>query len=102
MKEVSYCDHVQSFEVRTNILDLVLVQPWQPIGDHPRQGAAKVNHFVHNKGHDARGEDVVLHVGVPRYPHPLHIVEMRIVLGYLVELAPVGVWLWRKEAGRHC
>jgi hypothetical protein len=63
----------------TDILDLILPEPWKPIRDHPRQGAAKVNHFVHNKGHDTRGEDIVLHVGVPSSPHPLSEVELDII-----------------------
>jgi hypothetical protein len=46
---------------------------------------------MHHEAHDARGENVVLHVRVPCRPQLLEIVERDIVLGHLVELAPVCV-----------
>ena len=46
---------------------------------------------MHEEAHDARGEDVVAHEGVPRRPQPLEVVELQVVLGDLVELVPVGV-----------
>lgn len=46
---------------------------------------------MHEKGHNARGQDVILHVGIPCCPQALKNIKMDIVLGYLVELAPVGV-----------
>ena len=42
------------------------------VGDHadddPWEGAAEVDHLVHDEGHDASGEDIVLHIGVPSSP----------------------------------
>jgi hypothetical protein len=54
---------------------------------------------MHDKGHDAGGEHVVLHVRVPRCPHLLRVVELHIVFGDFLELAPVGVRRGREEAG---
>ena len=49
---------------------------------------------MHYKGHDARSKDIILHEGVPSCPQPLEHVEVDIVFGDVVELAPVGI-LWR-------
>ncbi|EFE44044.1 hypothetical protein TRV_01172 [Trichophyton verrucosum HKI 0517] len=48
----------------------------QTVDDHPGKRAAKVDDLVHGKGHDAGGEDVVLHVGVPGRPHLLEDIEL--------------------------
>lgn len=46
---------------------------------------------MHDEGHDSGGQYVVLHEGIPGHPQALKEIEMDIVLGNLVELAPVGV-----------
>ena len=61
------------------MLDLILVEPRNSIRNYPRQGPAEVDDLVRNDGHDARGEDIILHVRIPRGPHPLREVEMDIV-----------------------
>jgi hypothetical protein len=53
---------------------------------------------MHDKGHDAGGEHIILHVRVPRCPHLFRIVELHVVLGDLLELGPVRVGRGRKEA----
>lgn len=69
------------------------------IDDYPGQGATEVDKFMHKKGHDAGRKHIVLHVGIPGCPQALEDVQMDIVLGYLVELTPVGLW-GRVEQGR--
>jgi hypothetical protein len=80
---------------KTDILDLVAVEVWYPIDDDPRKGATKVDDLVHDEGHDTGGEDIVLHVGIPGGPETLGGIEMRIVLGDLFVLVPVGDGLTR-------
>ena len=55
---------------------------------------------MHEEGHDSRREDIILHVGVPRSPHSLEDIEVDIVLGYLVELAPVSFGRRIEKGGR--
>jgi hypothetical protein len=64
----------------THLLNLVLLEVWNPVDDHPRQGAAKVDELVHDEAHDTSGEDVVADVCVPGSPHALEVVEVDIVL----------------------
>lgn len=54
---------------------------------------------MHYEGQDASGEHIVLHVRIPGCPQPLKEVEVHIVLGNVVELAPVGL-LGRGEQGQ--
>ena len=61
-------------------MNFVLVKDWYPVDDHPRNGTTKVDEFVHEKGHDTSGEDIIADVGVPSGPHALKVVEMNIVL----------------------
>ena len=63
----------------TYLLNLVLVECWYPVDDHPRYGTAKVDDLVHEERHDSGGEDVVTNVGVPCRPHEFEIVELDIV-----------------------
>lgn len=69
--------------------------PSTKIGDRvdydPRQTATKVNNLVHDEGHDARGEDVVLHPQVPGCPKALEGVELDIVPVDVVEDAEVAL-----------
>lgn len=78
-------------------LDLVAPEPGNHIDYDPRQRASKVDDLVHDEGHDARGENIVLHVGVPSQPHALGVVERDIVLGDLFKRAPVRVLRHRRQ-----
>jgi hypothetical protein len=82
---------VRGWRTTTYILNLPLPKVWDQVNDDPRQAASKVHSLVPYKAHDASGEDVVLHVRIPRRPQLLKVVERDIVLGDLVELAPVGI-----------
>jgi len=73
------------------VLNLVLVEIGNAIDDNPRKGAAEVDKFVHQEGHDTSGEDVVANVRIPGHPQLLEIVEVYIVLRDLLELVPVCV-----------
>jgi hypothetical protein len=78
-------------KLATYVLNLVLVEVWYPINDNPGQRATKVDHLMHHKGHDARSQHIILHVRIPGRPHLLEHVEVHIVFGYLIVLAPVRV-----------
>jgi hypothetical protein len=81
-------------------LNLVLPEIWNAVDDKPGQSAAKVETFMHDERHDARGEDIVAHPGVPCKPHLLKVVQLNIVLGDLLEGAPVGILRhWRQDCG---
>lgn len=72
------------------MLNLVFVEERRKgVDDDPGDGATKIDHFVHHKGHDARGKHIVLHVGVPSSPELLKVVERGIGGADLVECRPV-------------
>lgn len=73
------------------MLNLIPPKPRDTIHNNPRQATSKIHSLVHDEAHDARREDVVLHVDVPREPEALKVVERHIVLGHFFELAPVRV-----------
>ena len=50
------------------VLDLVFIKSWYALDDHPRERATKIYDFVHDKGHDSRCEDIILHEGIPGNP----------------------------------
>lgn len=75
----------------TYVLNLVLVEIGNAVDNDPGKRAAKVDEFVHQKGHDTSGEHIVANVRIPGHPQLLEIVEVYIVLGYLLELVPVCV-----------
>ncbi|EKG20031.1 hypothetical protein MPH_02662 [Macrophomina phaseolina MS6] len=75
----------------THSLNLVLVEERDAVDDDPRQRATKVDDLVHDERHDAGGQDIVVHVGVPGKPEALEVIEGDIVLRNLVESLPVGV-----------
>lgn len=54
---------------------------------------------MHYERQDASGEHIVLHICIPGCPQPLQEVEVDIVLGNVLELAPVGL-LGRGEQGQ--
>lgn len=61
-------------------LNLVSPEPGNHVDYDPWQRTPEVYSLVHDEGHDARGQDIVLHVCVPCKPHALSIVERDIVL----------------------
>ena len=73
------------------VLYLKFVEVVDAVNHHPRKGTAKVDDLVHRKGQNARRENIILHVRVPGSPHALEDVEVDVILGNFVELAPVGV-----------
>lgn len=75
----------------THSLNLVLVEEGNAVDDDPRQGATEVDDFVHNEGHDAGGQNIVVHVGVPGEPEALKVVEGDIVLRNLLKSTPISV-----------
>lgn len=58
-------------------LDLVLVEIGYAVNYNPRQRATEVDTLVHDEGHDAGCEDIVLHVGIPALNVMLVGVEWR-------------------------
>jgi hypothetical protein len=85
----------------TYLLDLVAPEHGQTVDDDPGQRAAIVEDLVDDEGHDARGEDIVAHPRVPGQPHLLEVAERDVVLGDLLEGAPVRVLRhWRQNGGR--
>lgn len=64
----------------TYLLNLVLLEVGNAVDDDPWQTAAEVDGLVHDEAHDARGENVVADVCIPRHPHALEVVEVDIVL----------------------
>jgi hypothetical protein len=84
----------------TYLLDLEPLEIWDHVDDNPGQRTPKVDGFVHNKGHDSGGQNIVLHERVPRKPELLGIIEGDIILGDLLERAPVCILRhWRVEGG---
>jgi len=76
--------------LHTHVLNLVFVEIWNAVDDHPRQRSTKIDNLVHEKGHDASGQDIIADKGVPGSPETLKVVELNIVFGDFFELAPVG------------
>lgn len=73
----------------TYTLNLVLPEETKGVDDHPWQGATEINNFMHGKGHDTRCKHIILHVRIPSGPQPLQKVQIGIVLGNLLKLAPI-------------
>lgn len=85
---------------RAYLLDLELLEIWNQIDNDPGQRTPKVDGFVHNKRHDSGGQYIVLHKRVPCKPELLRVIEGNIVLGDLLEGAPVCVLRhWREKGG---
>lgn len=81
------------------ILDLVLVEVGDSIDHHPWDRASEVDELMHYEGQDSRCQDIILHESIPCSPQAFEYVKVNIVLGYFVELAPVGVRRRVEEAG---
>lgn len=76
--------------MRTHDLNLVLFEVWDLVHYYEWESSAEVDDLVHDEGHDAGGEDIVLHVGVPCCPSLLEGTEVDIVLSDLIEMLGVG------------
>lgn len=74
-----------------HVLDLVFVESGDTVDNDPRQRTTKVDNLVHQERHDSSCENVVLHKGIPSSPQALEGVEMDIVGGYFIVLAPERV-----------
>lgn len=81
------------------ILDLVFVEVWYAVDNHPWKRTPKVYDLMHHKGHDPSSQNIVLQVRIPGSPHTLQEVQVHIVFGNLIELAPISIWR-RTEKGR--
>lgn len=88
---VSMASFASSTPIKTYALNLVLVEVRYPVNDNPRQRSTKIDQFVHHKGHDSGGNDVVGDIGIPCRPHPLENIKVNIVLGDVFELTPVRI-----------
>ena len=73
------------------VLNLIFVEVSYAINDSPRYGAAEIDQLMHDKRQDARGQNIILHVCIPRRPQALEDVEVNIVSGDIVELTPIGI-----------
>ena len=46
---------------------------------------------MHNKGHDARRKDIILHEGIPGSPKAFKDIELNKVVGNLIVGTPIGI-----------
>lgn len=83
-----FSSSVPSLLCNTDMLNLIFPHPRQAVDNDPGQASTEIYELMHCKAQNTRGEDVVLHVRVPRQPEPLEIIERDIVLVDLVELCP--------------
>lgn len=60
------------------LLDLPFAEVWDLVDDVPGQTSAKIEHLVREEEKQARGEDVVVDVRVPRRPQLLQDVQLRL------------------------
>ena len=82
------------------VLNLVLIEVGNPIDDHPRDRASKVDEFMHDERHDSSCENVILHESIPCSPKPFEDIKVNIIFGDFVELAPIGMRRRVKKGGR--
>lgn len=68
LRMVSQCHGQTCHFWQTYILNLVLVEVWDSINDHPRERASEIDDLVHNEGHDPRCQNIVLHESIPCGP----------------------------------
>ena len=52
---------------------------------------------MHGEGHDAGSENIILQICIPSRPQALQKIKVDVVLGHLIELAPVSVGRGGKE-----
>jgi hypothetical protein len=86
--------------ISTYLLNLELLEVRDAVYYDPGQRPAEVKELVDHEGHDTSGQNIVAHPCVPGQPHLLKVVELHIVLGDLLEGAPVGILRhWRQDGG---
>lgn len=74
----------------TYTLDLVSLEQTQAINEDPRKRAAEVEQLMDSKGHDAGGQDIILHPRIPCDPQSLCHAQVGIGFGDILILAPIG------------
>lgn len=74
----------------TYTLNLVSVEETQAIDEDPRKRAAEVEQLVDDEGHDAGGQDIILHPRIPCDPQSLCHAQVGIRFGDILILAPIG------------
>ena len=74
----------------TYTLDLVSLEETQAINEDPRKRAAEVEQLVNGEGHDAGGQDIILHPRIPCDPQSLCHAQVGIGFGDILILAPIG------------
>jgi hypothetical protein len=71
-------------------LDFVFVEKrGKAVHYYPRERSAEINNFVHSEGHNAGGQNIITHVGIPSCPELLKVIQRNMSSTYLVELGPV-------------
>ena len=81
---------VPDVRLATYTLNLVSLKETQAIDEDPRKRAAKVEQLVDDEGHDAGGQDIVLHPRIPCDPQSLCHAQVGIGFGNIPILAPIG------------
>lgn len=81
------------------MLNLIAVEVGHSVDENPGDRSTKVDDFMHHKGHYTGSQNIVLHEGVPCCPEPFGDIEMCVVGGDLIIMAPVGDG-WRREKCR--
>ena len=74
----------------TYTLNLVSIKETQAINEDPRKRAAEVEQLVDGEGHDAGGQDIILHPRIPCDPQSLCHSQVGVVFGDILILAPIG------------
>lgn len=74
----------------TYTLNLVSLEETQAINEDPQKRAAEVEQLVDSEGHDAGGQDIILHPCIPCDPQSLCHAQVGIGFGDILILAPIG------------
>lgn len=74
----------------TYTLNLVSIEETQAIYEDPWKRAAEVEQLVNDEGHDAGGQNIILHPRIPCDPQSLCHAQVDIGLGDILILAPIG------------
>lgn len=72
------------------VLNFVSLEETEAVDKDPGEGATEVDEFVHGEGHDAGGQNIILHPGIPGSPEPFGHIELAIEFRDFLVLAPVG------------
>lgn len=74
----------------TYTLNLVSLEETQAIDEDPLKRAAEVEQLVDDEGHNAGGQDIILHPRIPCDPQSLCHAQVGIGFGDILILAPIG------------